>query len=85
MKLLTKVDPASLADSPCLAESNELAVYVLGDDTYALVHRHEGTEWEAITISGDGVFRVGSLLVDVMRHLYRGVASNLSSVKHGRS
>jgi len=82
MKLLTKLDRDSLADAKCLAESNEFAVFALGDDTYALVHRHEGTDWEAITISGDGVFRVGELLTDVMRHLYRDMAKALSESKH---
>jgi hypothetical protein len=82
MKLLTKVDQESLASAKCLAESSEYAVYALGDDNYALVHRHEGTEWEAITISGDGVFRVGELLTDVMRHLYRDMAKSLSEAKH---
>jgi len=82
MKLLTKLDRDSLTNATCLGESNEFAVYALGDDTYALVHRHEGTDWEAITISGDGAFRVGSLLIDVMRHLYRDTAMNLSEAKH---
>jgi len=82
MKLLTKFDQDTVAGMKCLAESNEFAVYAIGDDTYALVHRHEGTEWEAITISGDGVFRVGELLIDAMRHLYREMAKSLSEAKH---
>lgn len=82
MKLLTKFDQETVAGMPCLAESNEFAVYSLGEDTYALVHRHEGTEWEAITISGDGVFRAGELMIDAMRHLYRDMAKSLSETKH---
>jgi hypothetical protein len=82
MKLLTKFDQDAVAGMKCLAESNEFAVYSIGDDTYALVHRHEGTEWEGISISGDGVFRVGTLLIDAMRHLYRDTAKSLSEAKH---
>jgi hypothetical protein len=81
MKLLATVDRESLKTAKCIGESNEFAIYALGDDTYALVHRHEGTAWEAITISGDGVFRVGSLLTEVMRDLYRDMAMSLSESK----
>jgi hypothetical protein len=45
-----------------------------------LVQRHNGTPWTALRLSGDGIFRVGSLLIDAMRHLYRDVASNLSPI-----
>ncbi|MGP6157182.1 MAG: hypothetical protein ACLPYS_06685 [Vulcanimicrobiaceae bacterium] len=81
MKLLTTVDRDSLKGAKCVAESNEFAVYALGDETYALVHRHEGTDWEAITISGDGVFRVGELLTSVMRDLYRDMAMSVSEAR----
>ena len=82
MKLLTQVDRDTLSDATCVAESNEFAVYALGSETFALVHRHEGTEWEGITISGDGVFRVTALLTDVTRQLYRDMARNLSEAQH---
>jgi hypothetical protein len=61
-----------------IAESDQFAIYAVGEDTYLLVQRHGGTPWTALRLSGDGIFRVGGLLVDAMRHLYRDVASNLS-------
>jgi hypothetical protein len=42
------------------------------------VQRHEGTEWTALRISGDGVFRIAALLAEATRHLYRDVAAQLS-------
>jgi hypothetical protein len=46
-----------------------------------LVQRHEGTPWSGISVSGDGVFRMGELFVNAMRHLYRDVASGVFSKK----
>jgi hypothetical protein len=82
MKLVTTIDPATLKDARLIAESNEFAVYDVGRDTYALVHRHAGVEWQAITISGDGVFRMLELLAQATRTLYRDVAADLSKQQH---
>ncbi|MGH7660982.1 MAG: hypothetical protein ACRENA_08750 [Vulcanimicrobiaceae bacterium] len=82
MKLVNTIDVATLEHASLIAESNEYAVYDIGRDTYALVHRHEGVEWQAITISGDGVFRVLELLARTTRTLYRDVASDLSKRQH---
>jgi hypothetical protein len=78
MKLVASIDVKDLADAALIAESNEYAIYGVGNDTYALVHRHEGVEWQAITISGDGLFRVQELLAQATRTLYRDVAADLS-------
>lgn len=74
----TNVDKSSLAHSVPIAESDQFALYASGDQTYLLVQRHEGTEWTALRISGDGVFRVASLLADASRHMYKDVSSRLS-------
>lgn len=78
MKLVTTIDAETLENAKLVAESNELAIYATGNDTYALVHRHASVEWQAITISGDGLFRVLELLSHATRALYRDVASDLS-------
>ena len=78
MNFIEKVDPSTLAGVEPVAESDQFAIYAVGADTYLLVQRHQGTPWTAVSLSGDGIFRVGSLLVEAMRHLYRDVASNLS-------
>ena len=75
---LEHIDSSELRDRKPIAESDQFAVYAVGSDTYLLVQRHAGTPWMALRLSGDGMFRVGSLLVDAMRHLYRDVASQLS-------
>jgi hypothetical protein len=79
MEFIPNVDPASLAGLLPIAESEQFCVYPLAGDTYLLVQRHEGTPWTAFRVSGDGLFRVGSLLVEAMRHLYRDLAADLSS------
>jgi hypothetical protein len=78
MKLEQRVDRAALESARLVAESNEFAIYDVGNDSYTLVHRHEGVDWQGITISGDGLFRVGELLARAMRSLYRDVAGELS-------
>lgn len=78
MKLLATIDPATLRDAALIADSNEFAIYAMGNDTYALVHRHEAVNWQAITISGDGLFRISELLAKAGRALYRDVAADLS-------
>ena len=78
MKLVDRIDPGKLDDGRLVAESSEFAIYDVGNDTYALVHRHQGVEWQAITISGDGLFRVAELLARATRELYRDVAAELS-------
>lgn len=78
MKLVASIDRAALSAERLLCESNEFAIYDVGNDTYSLVHRHEGVEWQAITISGDGLFRFAELFVVAARSLYRDVASELS-------
>lgn len=84
MEFIAQLDPAKLAAKTAIAESDQFAVYAEGDDTYILVQRHGGTPWTGVRLSGDGVFRVGSLLVTAMRHLYRDVASDLSPVNAKR-
>jgi hypothetical protein len=81
MDFIEQFDPASVAGLTPVAESDQFAIYAQGADTYLLVQRHGGTPWTAVSFSGDGLFRVGALLVDAMRHLYRDVASNLSPVQ----
>ncbi len=78
MKLVETIDRDTLSPERLIAESNEFAIYDVGDDTYALVHRHRAVEWQAITFSGDGLFRVAELLAGATRALYRDVASDLS-------
>jgi hypothetical protein len=78
MKLVTTIDADALKDALLIAESNEFAIYDIGNDTYSLVHRHAGVEWQAITISGDGLFRVAEILAQATRALYRDVAADLS-------
>lgn len=78
MKLVTAIDAQALENAALIAESNEFAIYDVGSDTYALVHRHAAVEWQAITISGDGLFRVLEILSQATRTLYRDVASDLS-------
>ena len=77
MKIMSTVDRTLLERSTCLAESNEFAIYRLDKDTYALVQRHQGTDWQGITLSGDGLFRVGELWAKAARTLYRDLASRL--------
>ena len=78
MKLEQRLDRAALESARLVAESNEFAIFDVGNDTYTLVHRHEGVDWQGITISGDGLFRVGELLARAMRSLYRDIAGELS-------
>ncbi|MEA2688183.1 MAG: hypothetical protein QOJ39_367 [Candidatus Eremiobacteraeota bacterium] len=78
MNFTQNVDQTEFAGLMPVAESDQFAIYAVGGDTYVLVQRHNGVPWSALRLSGDGVFRVGSLLIDAMRHLYRDVASNLS-------
>ncbi len=78
MKLIAAINETDLENARLIAESNEFAVYDIGNDTYALVHRHESVEWQAIAISGDGLFRVSELLVRAGRELYRDVAADFS-------
>jgi hypothetical protein len=78
VKLVTAIDVHALEDATLIAESNEFAIYDVGSDTYALVHRHAAVEWQAITISGDGLFRVLDILAQATRTLYRDVAADLS-------
>jgi hypothetical protein len=78
VKLVAAIDAKVLEDATLIAESNEFAIYDVGSDTYALVHRHAAVEWQAITISGDALFRVLEILAQATRTLYRDVASDLS-------
>ena len=82
MKLVERFDPATLEQGRLIAESSEFAIYDVGNDTYALVHRHEAVAWQGITISGDGLFRVCELLARATRSLYRAVAAELSKEKN---
>ncbi|MBC5825094.1 MAG: hypothetical protein GIX02_09780 [Candidatus Eremiobacteraeota bacterium] len=78
MELVATIDRNTLLPERLVAESNEFAIYDVGSDTYALVHRHQGVEWQAITFSGDGLFRVAELVLCATRALYRHVASDVS-------
>jgi hypothetical protein len=74
----TQIDKSALTGKVPIGESDQLALYAIGEGTYLLVQRHEGTEWTALRISGDGVFRIAALLAEATRHLYRDVAAQLS-------
>jgi hypothetical protein len=78
MKLVDSVDREALDKARLLAESNEFAIYDVGNDSYTLVHRHEGVQWQGLTISGDALFRVAELVAIATRSLYRDVAGDLS-------
>jgi hypothetical protein len=80
MNVIDRIDPAEFVGRVPIAESDQFAIYAVGDDTYVLVQRHAALPWTGVSLSGDGVYRVGSLLVNAMRHLYRDVASNLSPI-----
>jgi len=81
MDFLEDVDESALEGAELLAESDQFAIYAVGEDTYLLLQRHEGTPWTALRMSGDGVFRIGGLVVDAMRHVYRDVAAQLSPIR----
>ena len=81
MELFKTLEPSSLAGATCLAESGEFALYARDRDSYLLVQKHQGTPWEGVSFSGDGVFRIGGLLVEAMRHLYRDVASDVHATR----
>lgn len=81
MELIHTIDPAEVAGAKAIAESDQFALYALEDDTYLLVQRHSGTPWQGVRLSGDGIFRVGALLVGAMRHLYRDMASEVSPAR----
>lgn len=78
LKLIDTLDQSNLAKKTPVAESDQFAIFAIGEDTYMLVQRHASTPWEGVTFSGDALFRVGSLMVEAMRDVYRDVASNLS-------
>jgi hypothetical protein len=82
MELLTTIDPKSLERASPIAESGEFALYSRGLDSYLFVQKHAGTPWSGLVVSGDGVFRIGGLFVDAMRHLYRDVASDVTAAKN---
>jgi hypothetical protein len=82
VKLIDRFDPEHLGQGRLVAESSEFAIFDVGNDTYALVHRHEAVDWQGITISGDGLFRVAELLARATRSLYRDVASDLSKERN---
>jgi len=82
MKLVESIDRSMLERGRLIAESSEFAIFDVGYDTYALVHRHEAVDWQGITISGDGLFRVAELIAGATRSLYRGVAAELSKERN---
>jgi hypothetical protein len=73
-----RIDESTVMGLELIAESDLFAIYALGNQTYLLLQRHQGTPWMALRVSGDGLFRISALLNDAMRHLYRGLASRLS-------
>jgi hypothetical protein len=78
MDFIESIDPSTVKDLEKLGESDLFVIYAVGGQTYLLVQRHNGIPWTGLRFSGDGVFRIASLLGDAMRHLYRDVASHLS-------
>jgi hypothetical protein len=82
MKLVENIDRNMLERGRLIAESSEFAIFDVGKDTYALVHRHEAVDWQGITISGDGLFRVAELVAGATRSLYRDVAGELSKERN---
>jgi hypothetical protein len=82
MKLVQSIDREVLERGRLIAESSEFAIFDVGKDTYALVHRHEAVDWQGIMISGDGLFRIADLLARATRSLYRGVAGELSKERN---
>ena len=78
MDFISQLEPSTVDGHALIAESDQFAIYSMGDQTYLLVQRHSGTPWVGLRFSGDGIFRVGGLIVDAMRHLYRDVAAQLS-------
>ena len=82
MKLVESIDRASLESARLVAESNEFAIYDVGNDSYTLVHRHAGVDWQGLTLSGDGLFRVSELVATATRSLYRDVAGEYSRAKN---
>ncbi|HVR46959.1 MAG TPA: hypothetical protein VMT95_10065 [Candidatus Binatia bacterium] len=82
MKLVESIDRNMLERGRLIAESSEFAIFDIGNDTYALVHRHEAVDWQGITISGDGLFRVAELVARATRSLYRDVAGELSKERN---
>jgi hypothetical protein len=85
LDFVSQIDPSELAAKEIVAESDQFAVYAVGNDTYMIVQRHGGSPWTGVRLSGDGIFRVGGLIVDAMRHLYRDVARDLSPDRRGIS
>ena len=82
MKLVERFDREALEKGRLVAESSEFAIFDVGNDTYALVHRHEAVAWQGVTISGDGLFRIAELLGQATRALYRDVAAELSKSRN---
>ena len=82
MKLVESIDRNMLERGRLIAESSEFAIFDVGNDTYALVHRHEAVDWQGITISGDGLFRVAELVARATRSLYRDIAAELSKERN---
>lgn len=73
-----QVDQSNFEGLEQISESDQFVIYAVGNQTYLLVQRHQGTPWMALRLSGDGLFRISALLNDAMRHLYRDVSSRLS-------
>ncbi len=82
MKLVESIDRETLEKGRLVAESSEFAIFDVGNDTYTLVHRHEGVAWQGITFSGDGLFRVAELVALATRSLYRDVAAEYSKERN---
>jgi hypothetical protein len=84
MNFVEDIDPDAFEELTPLAESDQFCIYALGDDTYMLLQRHEGTPWTGLRLSGDGLFRVSALINEAMRDVYRHVASRLSPARSQR-
>ena len=82
MDFVNTISPNDLVGIKLVAESNQFAIYATGRETYLLIQRHESMPWTGILLSGDGVFRISSLLSEATRDLYREVAGQLSPSNH---
>jgi hypothetical protein len=73
-----QIDKSNFEGLEQISESDQFVMYAVGNQTYLLVQRHQGTTWMTLRLSGDGLYRISALLNDAMRHLYRDVSSRLS-------
>ncbi len=78
MDFVPSVTEDALSKARLVAESNQFAIYAMGEETYLLVQRHASMPWTGMAFSGDGLFRVSGLISEATRDLYRELATRLS-------